>query len=568
MYNWQKDIEKARKGDLNAFDNIVMYFRDMAVGYAYSVLGDFQLAEDAAQEAFIQAYSDLRNLNVLRAFPSWFRRIVFKYCDRQIRKKQHPTVPIETVNNLTDHSISPLQEINGKNDQDAVLKCVNSLPDSECTMITLFYINGYSMAEVGKFLDVPVSTVKSRLYSARTKLKERMIKMAEKSLKSHTPGESFNKKVRRVLEKVPVVGFELHRKKREKGLRRCPEIVPFPSCLRATLEYLGDDMGYKKINVNNKDWRLDTTYVYLMGTTGAAFRLSWKPGWMPDNSVILHISEDADEPFRRGLRSVGYQYEIVHKDSNHNNEKYFRDKIIESIRDKNHPVIARGVLGPPEECIIAGYDEKGDILIGWSFFQSPRKFTEDVKFEASGYFRKRNWFKDTLCLILLDDKKERPPFFEIYRDTIQWALKVIRTERIYDRYNGIAAYEAIAKEIQQDEQFLGKKVKELHQSYLVLQDALGPIGEGRWYAHNYINKIIEDVDCPKKELAGAAKCFSDEHSLMWKMWDLVGGPGTSAKKAKLFADKNIRKKTAQLILKAREKNLKGADYLEKALTIW
>lgn len=226
------------------------------------------------------------------------------------------------------------------------------------------------------------------------------------------------------------------------------------------------------------------------------------------------------------------------------------------------------MLGPPEECIVAGFDEKGDVLIGWSFFQSPRKFTEDIEFEASGYFRKRNWLKDTLCLILLGDKKERPALPGIYRDSIQWALKVIRTKRIYDRYNGIAAYEAIAEEIQQDEQFLGKKVKELHQSYLVLQDALGPIGEGRWYAHNFINKVIEDVDCPKQELAGAARCFNDEHSLMWKMWDLVGGPGTSVKKAKMFADKNIRKKTAQLILKARDKNSQASDYLENALKIW
>ena len=290
MQNWQNDIKKAQKGDLNAFDNIVRYFRDMAVGYAYSILKDFQLAEDAAQEAFIQAYQDLCNLDVFRAFPSWFRRIVFKYCDRQIRNKQHSTVPIETVNNLANHSDSPLEIISNKDTQDAVLNSVNSLPASERTTIALFYINGYSMAEVGKFLDVPVSTVKSRLHSARVKLKKRMVKMAEESLKSLAPGEDFNKRVRHVLEKVPVISFKLHRKKRAKGLRRCPEIVPFPSCLRACLEYLGDDMGYKKIKVHNMEWRLDTTYVYLMGTTGSAFRLSWKPGWQPDNSVISYIS--------------------------------------------------------------------------------------------------------------------------------------------------------------------------------------------------------------------------------------------------------------------------------------
>jgi hypothetical protein len=375
--------------------------------------------------------------------------------------------------------------------------------------------------------------------------------------------------VRHILEKVPVVSFELHKAKKEKGLRRCPEIVPFPSCLRACLEYLGDDMGYKKINVHNMNWRLDLTYVHLMGTTGSAFRLSWKPGWQPDNSVIAYMSDDAEEPFRRGLQSVGYQYEIIYQKKDKGYEKYFRKKILESIHEKNRPVIARGVLGPPEECIIAGFDEKGDILIGWSFFQSPKKFTTDVEFEASGYFRKRNWYKDTSCLILLGDKKKPPPLPKVYRDSIKWALTVMTTARVQeDRYNGIAAYDSIAKEIRRDEEFTNKKVKELHHRYMVLQDALGPIGEGRWYAHHFLKKVIEDVDCPRKELSGAVKCFNDEHSLMWKMWDLVGGPGMSAKKAKLFADPEIRTKTAQILLKARDKNQKAADYLEKALKIW
>jgi RNA polymerase sigma factor (sigma-70 family) len=396
MQNFQNNVVRAQKGDLSAFDNMVKHFRYMAVGYAYSILGDFQLAEDAAQEAFIQAYKDIRKLSVPKAFPTWFRRIILKCCDRNKRKKQLSTVSIETTNVIADPSHSPIEMISKKETQDVVLNSINSLPLNERTTTALFYINGYSMAEVGKFLDVPVSTVKSRLHSARTKLKGRMIRMVKDSLQTHAPGDNFNQRVRHILEKVPVVSFELHKAKKEKGLRRCPEIVPFPSCLRACLEYLGDDMGYKKINVHNRDWRLDLTYVHLMGTTGSAFRLSWKPGWQPDNSVIAYMSDDAEEPFGRGLQSVGYRYEIIYQQKYKGNEKYFRKRILESIRENNRPVIARGVLGPPEECIIAGFDEKGDILIGWSFFQSPKKFTTDVEFEASGYFRKRNWYKDPI----------------------------------------------------------------------------------------------------------------------------------------------------------------------------
>jgi len=568
VQNYYDDIRRAQKGDLRAFDRIVTRFRDMAVGYGHAILGDFQLAEDAAQEAFIKAYQDLRKLSEPKAFPSWFRRIVFKHCDRIKRKRQPSKAPHETMNELADQGDSPFETVSKKDTRDAIFNSICSLPLSERTATTLFYINGYSAADVGKFLDMPVGTVKSRLHSARTRLKARMIKMVKESLQTGAPGETFNRRVRKVLEKVPVVSFELHRGKREKGLRRCPEIVPFPSCLRACLEYLGEDMGYKKINVHNTDWRLDTTYVYLMGTTGSAFRLSWQPGWQPDNSVISHMSEDADEPIRRGLESVGYRYEIVYRQQGKSNEKALRKRIIESIRDKNRPVIARGVLGPPEECIIAGFDENGDVLIGWSFFQSPKKYTAHVEFESSGYFRKRNWYKDTSCVILLGDKKKPRSLSDVYQESIRWALSVMRTERVGDRYNGIAAYDAIAKDIRRDDEFSNKKVKELHHRYKVLQDALGPIGEGRWYAHHFLRKIIDDVPCPKEELSQAAECFNEEHSLMWKMWELVEGPGMSVKKAKLFADRQIRKKTAQILLKARDSCQQGADHLEKVLKAW
>lgn len=70
-----------RSGDAAAYAELVRRFQDMAVGYSYSLVGDFQLAEDAAQEAFFEAYRTLENLREPAAFPGWFRRIVFKQCN-------------------------------------------------------------------------------------------------------------------------------------------------------------------------------------------------------------------------------------------------------------------------------------------------------------------------------------------------------------------------------------------------------------------------------------------------------------------------------------------------------
>ena len=111
-------VERSRTGDLEAFAEVVRRFQDMAHGYAHSILGDFHLAEDAAQEAFVDAYYKLDALREPAAFPGWFRRIVFKHCDRAIQKKRVPTVPLEEGMSVagTNEARSELQERGARGD--------------------------------------------------------------------------------------------------------------------------------------------------------------------------------------------------------------------------------------------------------------------------------------------------------------------------------------------------------------------------------------------------------------------------------------------------------------------
>jgi len=90
-------VSKTCSGDLKAFEEIVGRFQDMAYGYAYSILKDFHLAEDASQEAFIEAYQQLPRLSNRKAFPGWFRRIVFKYCDRILRQKTSEEISMDEI---------------------------------------------------------------------------------------------------------------------------------------------------------------------------------------------------------------------------------------------------------------------------------------------------------------------------------------------------------------------------------------------------------------------------------------------------------------------------------------
>ena len=88
-------VRAAQSGDPGAFDSIVQRFQDMAYTRAYSWLGDHGLAEDAAQEAFIDAYLHLDQLREPAAFPGWFGRIVLKHSDRCSRRSL-PTIDLDS----------------------------------------------------------------------------------------------------------------------------------------------------------------------------------------------------------------------------------------------------------------------------------------------------------------------------------------------------------------------------------------------------------------------------------------------------------------------------------------
>ncbi|MHC4717479.1 MAG: RNA polymerase sigma factor, partial [Planctomycetota bacterium] len=168
-------ILSARAGDLSAYGLIVGRFQDMAYGYAYSILGDFHLAEDAAQEAFLEAYVHLGSLRCPAAFPGWFRRIVFKHCDRLRRRRGVRTVPLDKAAAVASPEPPPSRSAQDRETGAGVLEAVRSLPDGQRTVTTLFYIDGYSHDDIAEFLDVPVGTVKSRLHASRKRLKERLV---------------------------------------------------------------------------------------------------------------------------------------------------------------------------------------------------------------------------------------------------------------------------------------------------------------------------------------------------------------------------------------------------------
>jgi len=183
-------IERVRCGEDQAYAAVVARFQDMAVGYAYALLGNFQSAEDAAQEAFFEAYRKLDSLREPLAFPGWFRRIIFKHCDRITRARPRLMVSLDTAMEVPSGQETQSESMERTEMQNRIWKTLDFLSPHQRSTVLLYYISGYSHREIGDFLDVPVSTIKKRLYSARNKLRELLEGAFEDTLRERRPSRN------------------------------------------------------------------------------------------------------------------------------------------------------------------------------------------------------------------------------------------------------------------------------------------------------------------------------------------------------------------------------------------
>lgn len=182
-------VSQAREGDAEAFGAVVLRFQDMAVGYGYSLLGDLHLAEDAAQEAFLEAYLCLSQLREPAAFPGWFRRIVFKQCDRLRRGRQAKLEPLQLAQEPVSPAPTQAEAMEQREMNKQVWAAIDALPEHERATVVLYYLSGYSQQEISAFLDVSVTAIKKRLFSARQRLREMLLDVVADTLRASRPSQ-------------------------------------------------------------------------------------------------------------------------------------------------------------------------------------------------------------------------------------------------------------------------------------------------------------------------------------------------------------------------------------------
>ena len=175
-------IRDAQQGDLDAFNQLILAYQDRVFNQAFRVLGEYQSADDATQEAFISAY---KNIHTFRggSFRAWLLRIVTNACYDELRRnKRRPTTPLEPVDDEGDEIESPhwiadpgeLPEDNVARSElaSAIQACLDQLTGDFRVIVILVDIQGLDYLEASEAIGKPLGTVKSRLARARNRMKD------------------------------------------------------------------------------------------------------------------------------------------------------------------------------------------------------------------------------------------------------------------------------------------------------------------------------------------------------------------------------------------------------------
>ncbi len=177
-------IDDAKRGDLDAFNRLVLAYQSLAYNVAYRIMGEGDSAADATQEAFISAFRHIKRFRG-GSFRSWLLRIVTNACyDELRRRKRRPAISLEAMTEYSEgsdsdepatlgtQSVGPESEAERGELNAAIQECINNLSPEFKVVVVLVDIQGYDYQEVSDIIDRPLGTVKSRLARARAKLRQ------------------------------------------------------------------------------------------------------------------------------------------------------------------------------------------------------------------------------------------------------------------------------------------------------------------------------------------------------------------------------------------------------------
>ena len=180
-------IRAFQAGDKTAFDGRGVRHKDDLFNLIYWFLGDYEEANDCAQDVFIKVYKGLKGFRFESAFATWLYRIAINTCKNRIKssayKWKKKTVSLETANDskngnpfseIVNGSPTPVMVLEKKEKMMRIESAINSLPEEQNQVVVLRDIQGLSYQDISDITGLNLGTVKSRLARGRLELKNKL----------------------------------------------------------------------------------------------------------------------------------------------------------------------------------------------------------------------------------------------------------------------------------------------------------------------------------------------------------------------------------------------------------
>lgn len=175
QYSDEQLVTLAVNGRAEAFQILVERYQKQVFSLAYRLCGDYDEAQDMAQEAFIRIYQELPRFDVTRRFFPWMYRVAHNVCVNQLARRPREGTPLDETFDLSDErspQARPEQAFAQAEQARAVREAIASLPEGYRLPLVLKYLEGLSYQQISQQLALPVSTIETRLFRGRNMLKK------------------------------------------------------------------------------------------------------------------------------------------------------------------------------------------------------------------------------------------------------------------------------------------------------------------------------------------------------------------------------------------------------------
>ena len=183
-------VRAFQAGNKTSFDELVLRYKDSLFNLCFRFLGDYQEANDSAQEVFVKIYRSLKRFRLESAFSTWLYRIAVNTCKNKLKSSEyrHKKKMVHLDNpgrvegkthvlEMRDDTQSPLLELERKERLILIRRAIDSLPPAQKMVVVLRDLEELSYEDIANITGYSLGTVKSRLSRARLGLRKKLVKV-------------------------------------------------------------------------------------------------------------------------------------------------------------------------------------------------------------------------------------------------------------------------------------------------------------------------------------------------------------------------------------------------------